>query len=252
MDKRLSYPNWDNVAGAVNHREARVHQHLPQKFHTPLMFPSECPALLTLQDLYGLLRPSQQHGGQGSGEDEACSIGAHCVHQGAGAGDVAAHTAKCLAWKQNPRQVREAHMKPVRVLWEVSPNWWVLCIPSVPEMMSILCMTLSLWPMPPPLGPYKPTAWTSSTKVMAPNLWAKSHISSSGHTAPEGSRVVDSWLFKPTYFLKKKNLFKYCTFTFICAYHPSNALFQRQQSLEWKGWIFPAAPWGGWHHCGGR
>lgn len=116
VDKRLSYLNWDNVAGAVNHREARVHQHLPQKFHTPLMFPSERPALLTLQDLYGLLRPGQQHGGQGSGEDEACSVGAHCVHQGAGAGDVAAHAAKCLAWKQNPQEVREAHMKLVRVL----------------------------------------------------------------------------------------------------------------------------------------
>lgn len=178
------------------------------------MFPSECLALLTLQDLYGLLRPGQQHGGQGSGEDEACSVGAHCVHQGAGAGDVAAHAAKCLAWKQNPQQVREAHMKPIRALWEVSLYWWVLCIPSVPEMMSILCMTLSLSPMPPPLGPYKPTAWTSSTKVMAPNLWAMSHISSSGHTAPEGSTVV-SWSFKPTYFYK--NLFKYCMFTFICA-----------------------------------
>ncbi|TNN45314.1 hypothetical protein EYF80_044499 [Liparis tanakae] len=52
--------------------------------------------------------------------------------------------------------------------------------------MSILCMTRSRSPMPPPLGPYRPTAWTSSTKVMAPNSWATSHISSSGHTAPEG------------------------------------------------------------------
>lgn len=90
------------MAWAVDHRQARVHQHLSEQLDAPLMFPPEHLAFLTFKDLDGLLCPCQQHGGQRSGEDEACSVGAHCVHQGAGAGDVAAHTAKCLAWKRKP------------------------------------------------------------------------------------------------------------------------------------------------------
>lgn len=102
LDTRFPYLNRNNMAGAMDHREARVHQHLPEQFHTPLMFPSERLAFLTFQDLDRLLCPRQQHGGQGGGEDEACGIGAHCVHHGAGAGDVATHTAKRLAWNPNP------------------------------------------------------------------------------------------------------------------------------------------------------
>lgn len=97
--KTFSYPNWNDVAGAVDHREARVHQHLPQKLHAPLMLPPERLALLALQDLYGLSCPGQEHRGQGGGEDEARGVGAHGVHQVAGAGDVAAHAAKGFPWR---------------------------------------------------------------------------------------------------------------------------------------------------------
>lgn len=83
----------------MDNRKARVHQHLSEQLDAPLMFPPEHLALFTFQDLDGFLCPCEQHGGQGSGEDEACSVGAYCVHQSAGAGDVTAHAAECLAWK---------------------------------------------------------------------------------------------------------------------------------------------------------
>lgn len=60
------------------------------------MLPPQHLALLALQNLDGLLGAGQEHRGQGGGEDEACGVGAHGVHQGAGAGDVAAHAAKRL------------------------------------------------------------------------------------------------------------------------------------------------------------
>lgn len=63
-------------------------------------------------------------------------------------------------------------------------------VPSVPEMMSIFGITPSRSPIPPPRAPYSPTAWTSSTKVIAPNSWATSHSSSSGHTAPAGTQTT--------------------------------------------------------------
>lgn len=63
------------------------------------MLPSEIPTLFTLQDLYGFPCSCQQHGGQRGGENEACGVGAHCVHQGIGAGNVATHTAKRFPWK---------------------------------------------------------------------------------------------------------------------------------------------------------
>jgi len=91
------YSDWDDVARAVDHRKPGVHQQLSKQLDTPLMSPSEHPALFALQYLNGFLCPSQQHGGQGCGEDEACGVGAHRVHQGVGAGDVATHTAECLA-----------------------------------------------------------------------------------------------------------------------------------------------------------
>lgn len=99
--------NGDNVAGAGGHGEARVHQHLPEQLHVPLVRPTQRPALLAFQHPDGLLRSSQQHGGQRRGEDEARGVGAHRVHQGGGAGDVAAHAAKRLPWNANQR-VREA------------------------------------------------------------------------------------------------------------------------------------------------
>ena len=57
-------------------------------------------------------------------------------------------------------------------------------LPSVPDTMSILCRTRSLSAIPPPRFPYKPTACTSSTKVIAPYLWAMSHSSLSGQISP--------------------------------------------------------------------
>lgn len=86
----------------MNHREARVHQHLSQQLHAPLVLPPERPALLALQGPDGFFRPRQQHRWQRGGEDEACGVGAHRVHQGAGAGNVATDAAECLAWKTRP------------------------------------------------------------------------------------------------------------------------------------------------------
>lgn len=92
----------------MDHGEARVHQHLLEQFHIPLVFPSEHLPLLAFKHPDGLLCPSQQHGGQGSSEDEACGVGAHCVHQGGGAGNVATHTAECLTW--SAEQVSKRHI----------------------------------------------------------------------------------------------------------------------------------------------
>lgn len=108
------------MAGAVDHREARVHQHLPQKLHAPLMPPPERLAFLALQDLYGLLCPGQEHRGQRGGEDEACSVGAHGVHQVAGAGDVAAHAAEGFALESQRFTLQAAVQR------EVSRSWWML------------------------------------------------------------------------------------------------------------------------------
>ena len=57
-------------------------------------------------------------------------------------------------------------------------------LPRVPLMMSIWSIHPSLSPTPAPCSPYSPTAWTSSTKVRAPYLWATSHISLSGEISP--------------------------------------------------------------------
>lgn len=135
------------MAGAAGHREARVHQHLPEQLYVPLVFPAQRPTFLTFQHPDGLLGSSQQHGGQRRGEDEASGVGAHRVHQGGGTGNVASHAAKRLPW--NAHQVRETNIRRDRR----APR-----LPSVPEITSILCVTLSLSPIPPPLGPYKPTA----------------------------------------------------------------------------------------------
>lgn len=183
QNEQFSHSNRDNVAGAGGHRDARVHQHLPEQLHVPLVFQAQRSTFLTFQHSNGLLGSSQQHGGQRCGEDEASGVGAHCVHQGGSTGNVASHAAKRLPWNTN--QVRETNIRY---------DHWASCLPSVPEITSILCVTLSLSPIPPPLGPYKPTAWTSSTNVMAPNLWATSHISSRGHTAPDDSTAASHGL----------------------------------------------------------
>lgn len=65
-----------------------------------LVGPPQGLALLSLEEPHRFQSPREHHGRQRSGEDEAGSIGAHHVHQVTGASDVAAHTAKGLAWRQ--------------------------------------------------------------------------------------------------------------------------------------------------------
>ena len=101
---RLSYPHGDDVAGAVHHGQTRVHQHLPQQLDVALVLAPQHHALRSLQRLDGLAGTGQQHGGQGGGEDEAGGEGAHGVHQGLGAGDVAADTAERFAWMEEERE----------------------------------------------------------------------------------------------------------------------------------------------------
>lgn len=87
------------MAGAVDNGQARVHQHLAKQLDIPLVFPAQHAALLPLQGLDGLPGPGQQHGGQ-RGEDEACCVGEHSVHQGVGTDDVAANKTKRPTWKE--------------------------------------------------------------------------------------------------------------------------------------------------------
>ncbi len=91
-----AHPDGDDVAGAVHHRQARVHQHLPQQLDVTLVFAAQRAALLALQDLDGLARAGQQHGRQRRGEDEASGVRAHRVHQSVSAGDVASDAAERL------------------------------------------------------------------------------------------------------------------------------------------------------------
>lgn len=86
------------MAGAVHHREAGVHEHLPQQLDAALVLAAQRAALGALQDPHGLQGPGQQHGRQRRGEDEAGCVRAHRVHQGAGAGDVASDAAEGFAW----------------------------------------------------------------------------------------------------------------------------------------------------------
>lgn len=264
QNEQFSHSNRDNVAGAGGHREARVHQHLPEQLHVPLVFQAQRPTFLPFQHPDGLLGSSQQHGGQRRGEDEASGVRAHCVHQGGGTGNVASHAAKRLPWNTN--QVREI---------KIRHDHWASCLPSVPEITSILCVTLSLSPIPPPLGPYKPTAWTSSTNVMAPNLWATSQSSSRGHTEPDDStaaihglkttrldllapnraticqeKPARLWL-RVTAFSKKKKKYIFL-FSVLHTYQSLSARSQRQLSSEWRGQTSLAAGGGGRRHCGGR
>lgn len=97
----VCYPDRNDVAGAVHHRQPRVHQHLAQQLDVALMFTAQDTAVLTLQHADGLASPGQQHGGQRRGEDEPCSIGTHRVHQRARTGDVASYTPKRLSCTQN-------------------------------------------------------------------------------------------------------------------------------------------------------
>lgn len=96
-----SYLYGDDVAGTVDHRQALIHEQLPHVFHVPLVGPAQRLPLGALQDPDRLQGSSQHHRGQGSGEDEAGCEGAHSVHQGGAAGDVASNTAKGFAWNIN-------------------------------------------------------------------------------------------------------------------------------------------------------
>ena len=94
---RRTDPDWNDVAGTVHHGQAQVHQHLAQQLDVALVPPAKRAALLALQRLHGHLGARQQHGRQRGGEDEARGVGAHRVHQGGGAGDVAPHAAEGFA-----------------------------------------------------------------------------------------------------------------------------------------------------------
>lgn len=37
----INYPDWDDVAGAVHHRQPRVHQHLSEQLDVALVFASQ-------------------------------------------------------------------------------------------------------------------------------------------------------------------------------------------------------------------
>lgn len=87
------------MAGAVDHRQAFVHEQLPHVFDVPLVSTAERLALRALQDPDRFQSSGQDHRWQGSGEDETSREGAHCVHQGGAAGDVAPNTAERFAWK---------------------------------------------------------------------------------------------------------------------------------------------------------
>ena len=89
------------MAGAVDHRQALVHEQLSHMFDVPLVGPAEHLTLRAPQHSDGLQGSGQHHGGQGGGEDEAGCKGAHRVHQGGAAGDVASHTAKGFTWSSN-------------------------------------------------------------------------------------------------------------------------------------------------------
>lgn len=109
QNERFSHSDRDDVAGAGGHRETCVHQHLPEQLDVALVFEAQRPTFLTFQHPDGLLGSSQHHGGQSCGEDEASGVGAHCVHQGGGTGNVATHAAKRLSLNTN--RVREANVQ---------------------------------------------------------------------------------------------------------------------------------------------
>lgn len=96
-----SYPYGDDVAGTVDHRKALVHEQLPHVFDVPLVGSAEHLALGATQDPDRLQGSGQGHRRQGGGEDEAGCEGAHHVHQGGAAGDVASDTAEGFAWNSN-------------------------------------------------------------------------------------------------------------------------------------------------------
>lgn len=99
-----SYPNGDDVAGTVDHRETFVHEQLPHVLDVSLVGSTENLPLGALQHPDRLQGSGQDHRGQGSGEDEAGCIGAHRVHQGGAAGDVASHAAKGFSWNSETQK----------------------------------------------------------------------------------------------------------------------------------------------------
>lgn len=95
------------MAGTVDHRHALVHEQLPHVFDVPLVSSAERLPLLALQHPDRLQGPGQDHRRQGGGKNEAGREGAHRVHQGGAAGDVASNAAKCFAWSRQRMKVCE-------------------------------------------------------------------------------------------------------------------------------------------------
>lgn len=85
------------MTGAVDHRQTFIHEQLPHVFDIPLVGSAERLPLGALQDLHRRQGSREDHRGQGSGKDEASCEGAHHVHQGGAAGNVASNTAKGFA-----------------------------------------------------------------------------------------------------------------------------------------------------------
>lgn len=110
-----SYPNGDDVAGAVDDRQARIHQQLAHEFDIALVSTAQQLSLWAPQHPHWLQRPRQHHWWQRGSEDEAGGKGANRVHQGGGAGYVAPDTAKRLPCRQT---VAKSLLAILKVIYE--------------------------------------------------------------------------------------------------------------------------------------
>lgn len=88
------------MTGAMDDREACVHEHLSHELDIALVLAAKCPPLGALEDPHGLQGSGQQHGRQRGGEDEAGRIGPYGVDQRTCAGDVPSDTAKGFACEE--------------------------------------------------------------------------------------------------------------------------------------------------------
>lgn len=135
------YLDGDDVAGAVDHRQALVHEQLPHVFDVPLVGSSQGLSLLALQDPDGLQCPGQDHWRQGGGEDEASCERAHCVHQGGAAGNITSHAAECFALRgqtmavckelfllEHPDVLWQQSLKGVDPSCSSATTWSICCI----------------------------------------------------------------------------------------------------------------------------
>lgn len=122
------YPDRDDVTGAVDDREACIHEHLPHELDIALVLAAKRPPLSTLQNPHRLQGSSQQHGRQGGGEDEASRIRPYGVDQRTRAGDVPSNTAKGFACEETasfilaaaPMCAQQAAAEPHSIFFSLS------------------------------------------------------------------------------------------------------------------------------------